>query len=509
MPMPCLLISLAARVVTGLALFATMHAAMAQLAPGTTIRILPPDGLTIDANGQTNGGTVEVLDPRGVGLANVALTRTRITSTGATQGSASGLATNANGIFSQGTLTWGTGPQEREGGANRYCLDNVPAAEAGLACVDVTVLGTVITSVRGTKAYVVGGTAMAASVGAATRASSTTALQSVRVQLGHVQARLRALRLGANTGWVNDTTIQINGRSVPMSASSASSDSPPGSGDEAAATRSTGWGGYVMGTAALEEGKNGNALKVQTDGLSVGTDYRLSRRAVVGAAAGFAKSDSDVSGLPQAQSSKGTSLTLYGSYEPAPQWYVDAAVSVARNDFTLKRATASGGLAHADTRGSGTGLSITSGYQFVGGTLIFSPYARVDALRVSIDGYTETGDTPVTVNEQSVRSNSFALGSELQYIIPTRYAIVVPHVRVEMQRQSQSSPQGVTATLVGSGVQLSAESQLEADKSFGHCSVGLSAQFKRGVSAFVDYETLFARSDVSERRVNLGMKLEF
>lgn len=506
MPKLCLLFSLSARVALGLALFATMHAAMAQLAPGTTIRILPPDGLTIDANGQTNGGVLEVRDPRGVGLANVALTRTRITSTGATQGSASGLVTNASGIFSQGTLTWGTGTQEREGGANRYCLDNVPAAEAAQACVDVTVLGTVITSVRGTKAYTVGGTAMAASAAEATRASTTTALQGVRVQLGHAQARLRALRLSAHAGWVNDTTVQINGRSVPVTASSAS---PPGPSDEAAATRSSGWGGYVMGTVSVQEAKDGSALKVNTDGVSVGADYRLSRRAVVGAAAGGSKSDSDVSGMPQAQSSKGNSVTLYGSYEPAPQWYVDAAVSMARNDFTLKRATASGGLAQADTRGNGTGLSITSGYQIVGGSVIVSPYARVDALRVSIDGYTEKGDTPFTVNEQSVRAHVITLGSEFQYIIPTRYAIMVPHVRVEMQRQSQSNSQGVTATLVGSGVQLNAQPEGDVDKSFGHCSVGLSAQFKRGVLAFVDYEAMFARSDVSERRVNLGMKLEF
>jgi outer membrane autotransporter protein len=342
-------------------------------------------------------------------------------------------------------------------------------------------------------------------VAQATRATTTTALQGVRVQLGHVQARLRALRLGANVGWVNDTTVQVNGRSVPVSASSAS---PPTPSEEAAATRSGGWGGYVTGTVSVQEAKGGNALKVKTDGLSVGADYRLNRRAVVGAAAGGSKSESDVSGMPQAQSAKGASVTLYGSYEPAPQWYVDTAVSMARNDFTLKRATASGGLAHADTRGTGTGLSITSGYQMVGRALIVSPYLRVDALRVSVDGYTETGDAPFTVNEQSVRSRAFTLGSEIQYIVPTRHAILVPHARVEMQRQSQST-QGVSATLVGSAVQLSGQPQLDADKSFGYCSVGLSAQFKRGVVAFVDYESMFANSDVSDRRVNLGMKLEF
>lgn len=84
-----------------------------------------------------------------------------------------------------------------------------------------------------------------------------------------------------------------------------------------------------------------------------------------------------------------------------------------------------------------------------------------------------------------MRSSAVTLGSEFQYIVPTRHAILVPHVRVEMQRQNQSA-QGVTATLAGSGVQLNAQPQLDADKSFGYCSVGLSAQFKRGVMVFVD-----------------------
>jgi outer membrane autotransporter protein len=289
--------------------------------------------------------------------------------------------------------------------------------------------------------------------------------------------------------------------------SSAGAAGPAESGPDA--TRSEGWSAYVMGTLAVQEAKTGSALKVKTDGISIGTDYRLSRRAVLGASLGHARSNSDLSGLSDAQTSDGNSLTLYGSFEPAAAWYIDAALSLARNDFSLKRNTSTGGQAQADTRGTGSGISLTTGYQLLGRATVVSPYARIETLRVKIDGYTETGDTPFSVNEQRLRSNAIALGTEAQFIFATRYAILVPHGRVEVQRQSERSDGNLNATLVGSDVQLVAEPNAEADKNFGLWSLGLSAQFKRGVAAFIDYEQLFGRSDVSEHRVNLGLKLEF
>lgn len=497
-----------ARIAVGLVLSVAAHAALAQsfLAPGTSIRVLPPDGLVIDGNGNITGGTLEVRTPQGLPLANAALTRNRIDSAGAVQGTAGGLVTNASGLLNQGTLSWGTQPQALQGGSNRYCLVNVPPAEAAQACVDVTVLGTVITSVQGVKTYAVGGTLSAPdSLAAAARANTVTAMQGMRIQLDHAQARMRALRQGTRAGWVNDSTVRINGRTVPVASSSALTvpvdDAPD-------ATRSGTWGAYVVGTLAVQEAKNGSALKVQTDGVSMGADYRLSRRAALGASIGHARSNSDVRGLSDAQTSNGNSLTLYGSLEPAAAWYVDAALSLARNDFALKRATPAGGLAQADTRGTGTGLSLTVGYQALGQATVVSPYARVEALRVNIDGYTEAGDTPFIVNAQSVRASGMVLGAEAQFIVATRYAIVVPHGRVELQRQNQNGG-NLTATLVGSNVQLMADTSLDVDKNFGLWSLGVSAQFKRGVAAFVDYEQLFGRSDASERRLSLGLKLEF
>jgi len=40
-------------------------------------------------------------------------------------------------------------------------------------------------------------------------------------------------------------------------------------------------------------------------------------------------------------------------------------------------------------------------------------------------------------------------------------------------------------------------------------SFGLSTQLKRGLAPFVDYETLFAKDEASELRLNLGGQLQF
>lgn len=481
--------------------------AMAQfLPPGTTIRVLQPDGLTIDGQGIVTGGVIEVRDGRGQGLPGAALTRRRIDAAGVEQGSASGLVTNASGIFSQGTLSWGTTASDLQGGANRYCLDNVPAAEAALACVDVTVLGTVVTTLQGRKAYAVGGTDLAAaSVAAAAQATTSTSLQGVRVQLDHAQTRMRLLRMGTNAGWVNDTTVQVNGRTVPVSGSGSGG----GSGGDIDATRNAGWDAYMMGTVSVEEEKGGSGLKIGTKGVSLGADYRMSRQSAAGVALGLSRSSTDVSGLADAQRARGTSLTVYGSYEPAPRWYLDGALSWARNRFELQRNTGLGGIARAETDGTGSGLSLTAGYQFLGQRTVVSPYLRAEVLRVSVDGYTETGDSPVVLGEQKVGSNALVAGSEFQWIVPTRLAIWVPHARLEWQHQTQRNRDNLAATLVGSGVQVAVDPLAAADRNFGNVSLGISAQLRRGLALFVDYETLFGKDDVSERRVSFGAKLEF
>lgn len=506
LPFPSLIHLVRLAITLGLLLAA--QGAMAQfLPPGTTIRVLQPDGLVIDGQGEINGGTIEVRDSRGQGLAGVALTRRRIDANGVEQGSASGLVTNASGIMSQGTLSWGTSAAAREGGANRYCLDNVPPAEAAQACVDVTVLGTVVTALRGRKAYAVGGTDLAAaSVAAAAQANAATSLQGVRVQLGHAQTRMRMLRMGTNARWINDTTVQVNGRTVPVSGSGSGGG---GGSADVDATATSGWGAYVMGTVAVEEEKGSDALKMRTQGVSLGADYRMGRQSAAGMALGLSRSSTDVAGLADAQRARGTSLTVYGSYEPAPRWYLDGALSFARNRFELQRNTPAGGMARAETDGTGSGLSLTAGYQFLGQRSVVSPYLRTELLRVTVDGYTETGDSPVALGQQRVDSNAVIAGTEFQFIVPSRMAIWVPHARLEWQHQSQRNRENLSATLVGAGVQVAVDPQASADRNFGNVSLGLSAQLRRGLALFVDYEALFAKDDVSERRLNFGAKLEF
>lgn len=359
----------------------------------------------------------------------------------------------------------------------------------------------------------------------AVRANTMTSMAGIRAQLGNVQSRIRTIRQGGTAGWVNDTTVQINGRSIPVPSageSGSSSGSKEGGGqsggasagaparsEEFDATQSRAWGAYIMGTVSVEELKGSNGFEVGTNGLTAGADYRFSKQMVVGGAVGYSKSTSDLSGLTDAQRATGKSLTLYGSFEPKPRWYIDTALSATRNDFKLKRNTTLNTLANADTKGSGTGLSITTGYQFLRDAVILSPYVRVDALKVNINGFTELGDNALTVGDQGLKSTVITLGGEAQYIIPTGGAIVIPHARLEMQRQTQNSVRAVTAQLVGSTVQVVVDPQLETDKSFGFFSVGVSAQFKRGLSAFADYEQLFGKSSFSERRLNVGVKLEF
>jgi outer membrane lipase/esterase len=113
------------------------------------------------------------------------------------------------------------------------------------------------------------------------------------------------------------------------------------------------------------------------------------------------------------------------------------------------------------------------------------------------------------VGPQSLRSTVLSAGGIAQYSVNTSFGIVVPQARLEFQRQSQNSAQGVSARLVGSDVQVLVTPDLEIDKTSGTFGLGLSTQFRRGLSAFADYEQLFGKSNTSQYRLTAGLKLEF
>ena len=78
-------------------------------------------------------------------------------------------------------------------------------------------------------------------------------------------------------------------------------------------------------------------FKVRTNNFTVGTDYRFPGNHVLGASVNYIRSDSDLDQGEASQDAKGYGFTLFGSYVPAPNGYIDAIVNVGHNKYDGER----------------------------------------------------------------------------------------------------------------------------------------------------------------------------
>jgi outer membrane autotransporter protein len=350
-----------------------------------------------------------------------------------------------------------------------------------------------------------------------TPALNQAAIGSVQTQFVNINNRMRYLRSQGSTPLLrNDTSVLVGGQAVPAGSEQGSSgeSSDKAGGERGEATRTGRFGMYLAGGVSMgKQGDSPNApgYKARTRGLTVGADYRLTRQLALGAGFGLLRADTDANDSGE-QFAKGSSASFYGSWSPTQRTYLDAVVSIAKNKYELKRSDSGGGFAFARTKGGGSGLSVSGGVDFKAGAFAITPYARVEHVRADIDEFTEFGSTNqlnLRLGEQKLKTTVATLGAEVQRPVSTAWGVLLPHARLELQRQTSNSARGVTAQLVNTSVPVVVDPNTAEDRSYGQLGLGLSAQFSRGVSAFVDYELVFGKTNFKERRFNSGLKLEF
>jgi len=164
-----------------------------------------------------------------------------------------------------------------------------------------------------------------------------------------------------------------------------------------AAKNSAMWGQAFGATAEQKYRKATDGYDVTTGGLAFGGDQLLdSKDWTVGAAYSYAVTNVNNKGanLGNGSDIKSHQGTLYASLDNGP-YYVDVLGSVARNDNETNRQINVGSLnrvARGDFKSMQYSAKVGGGYNVdMGDGWTATPTASVQATRISIDGYTETG----------------------------------------------------------------------------------------------------------------------
>ena len=301
------------------------------------------------------------------------------------------------------------------------------------------------------------------------------------------------------------------------------------------------WRFFLNGTFSLgdkDATDRESGFDFGTYGVTAGADYRLTSNLIVGVALGLLWTDIDLDDDGGNLDAFGLTGSLYTTYYLADRFYLDGIASIGWNDYEMDRAiryairelnpngTPTGGMvnvnqvASADTDGIWFGLSIGGGYDVPLGALTLTPLARLNYQWATIDGYQEEIDNAgpgvglaLNVDDQDIESFTSVLGAQASYALSVPWGVLQPQVRLEWEHEYMNDSQTIKVHFLEDPTP-DGDSEIRLDTSgpdrdYFNLAVGFAAAFRRGLSAFAQYETVLGLDDYSIHRVALGIRAEF
>lgn len=184
-------------------------------------------------------------------------------------------------------------------------------------------------------------------------------------------------------------------------------------------------------------GRNGGAgADFESDGISLGADYRYTDALVIGAGLGYGRDDSDVGASGSRSHAKSLTLALYAGYAPDSIYFLDGVLGYQHLSFDLRRhVTATGGFVDGTRDGGQWFASLSAGADLRQGNWQFTPYTRVDVARATLDAYSEHGDPiyALAQDDLKVRTTTGSLGLRVDFKHKADWGMFTPELRLEYQ----------------------------------------------------------------------------
>jgi len=196
------------------------------------------------------------------------------------------------------------------------------------------------------------------------------------------------------------------------------------------------WVGGVIRSGNQDGRGGGDDIDFESDGISVGLDYRLSPAFAFGGGIGYGRDDNDIGDNGSRVEGDAYTLALYGSYHPGETFFLDGLFGYQRLSYDVRRfVSANGALVRGSRDGSQWFASVSTGAQVRSGAFQFTPYARVDFARATLDGYTEQGDPifSLAYGDQDVDTATGNVGVRFAFRHETAWGAFTPQLRLEYQ----------------------------------------------------------------------------
>jgi len=347
-------------------------------------------------------------------------------------------------------------------------------------------------------------------------AQGSSSVEVTTTQLTNVRARLATLRNGpTNTRFaMKGLMLAMNSDTLPVGLLADNSDF--GSSISSLITNSR-LGLFMSGRINFGEKDTTSretGFDFETQGITAGLDYWFNSKLVIGAALGYAATDSDFSANGGNLDSTAHSASFYGSYYLREDAYIDWIATLGKNDFNARRTIIYSGVdtqTAGNTDGNQLGLSSTAAIDFRFGRLLVSPYVRVDYVNAKIKGYRETGGSglALAIAPQKTKSLSTAIAARISQAYSQHWGVLVPSAHAEWEHEFKDDGRLITANFVEDPTSSFSIQTDSPDRDYFKFGTALSATLPRGKSAYISYATVAGQDTITSSTIELGGRMEF
>lgn len=248
----------------------------------------------------------------------------------------------------------------------------------------------------------------------------------------------------------------------------------------------------------------------RTSGATVGIDYRINPHVIVGAAVGYGLDNTDIDTLGTNVKSHQTTGSIYGIYQTANNWFVDALVGY--GDLKLKNnrySSATDSVFSADRNGN-TVFGSVSVAKLINVTHVqLQPYARLTQMSSTLNAYNEGSNTSALAYDQAkIESRAFSAGLTASYDIALEAGKLTPSAKIDLKHNSHGSLNQVIS-YADTPAESMVYSLTPAPDNIQSLGFGLAYQTKKGITCDMSWLGSIGSNSYHSNALNLNVRLPF
>lgn len=265
----------------------------------------------------------------------------------------------------------------------------------------------------------------------------------------------------------------------------------------------------------------GDAYNQHNEAVILGLDYRFSNTLFAGATFNYLTGDTDFTGADGPLGSTDVDSYVFGLHG-SKYWgnvYLDALVTYGEFDLDIERIDNTGpgpsSRYGASPDGNISSADITLGYVHSHNRWRVTPATKLLYMDGSIDGYLENlrsdfifAPPPRAVEKQDFEALNAELSVQFDYVVLKNWGVLIPSLKLAYNHEFED-PHTVRGARIGLGEGSFAERPEAPDADTASVRLGVSAQLKRGWSAFASFEKLFEHSYIDRNNIVAGIRYEF